>query len=79
MTKDEAILCYKASMSVFKKWLSDGAITESDLLAIDTMLAKKYGLSSRSIYLEYDLLCGEKRVIDSTVKGGSYGKKNNQN
>jgi len=70
MSKDEAILRYKASMSVFKKWLTDGAITESDLLAIDSMLAKKYGLSSRSIYLEYDLLCGEKRVMNGTAKGG---------
>ena len=43
MSKDETILRYKASMSVFKKWLADGAITESDLLAIDSMLAKKYG------------------------------------
>lgn len=77
MSKDEAILRYKTSMAVFKKWLSDGAITESDLMVIDTMLAEKYGLSSCSIFLENDLLCGEKRVIDSTVKGGRYGQKNN--
>jgi hypothetical protein len=77
MSKDEAILRYKASMAVFKKWFSDGAITEADLLAIDTMFAEKYGLSSCSIYHENDLLCGEKRVIDSTVKGGRYEQKNN--
>lgn len=69
MSKDEAILRYKASMSVFKKWLTDGAVTESDLLAIDSMLAKKYGLSSCSIYLEYDLLCREKGVMNGTAKG----------
>jgi len=70
MSKDEAILRYKTSMSVFRKWLSDGAITEADLMEIDTMLAAKYGLSSCSIFLEDNLLCKEKRVIDSTVKGG---------
>ncbi len=79
MSKEEAILRYKASMAVFKKWCSEGVITDADLLEIDTLLAEKYGLSSCSIFLENDLLCGEKRVIDSTVKGGSYGKKNNQN
>ena len=78
MSKEEAILRYKTSMAVFKKWRSEGVINDADLLAIDTLLAEKYGLSSCSIFLENDLLCGEKRVIDSTVKGGSYGKKNNQ-
>jgi hypothetical protein len=77
MSKEEAILSYKASMAAFRHYLADGAITETDPLAIDTMLAEKYGLSSCSIYLENDLLCGEKRAIDSTVKGGHYGQKNN--
>ena len=77
MSKEEAILRYKISMAVFKKWRSEGVITDADLLVIDTLLAEKYGLSSCSIFLENDLLCGEKRVIDSTVKGGSYGKKSN--
>jgi hypothetical protein len=62
MSKDEAILRYKTSMAVFKEWLAEGVISESDLLAIDTMLAQKYGLSSRSIFLENDLLCKENRA-----------------
>ena len=69
MSKDEAILRYRASMAVFKNWLSEGAITEADLRAIDTKLAEKYGLSSCSIFLENDLLCGEKRVIDGQEGG----------
>jgi len=52
MSKDEAVLRYKASMAVFKKWLSDGIISDAELLAIGAMLAEKYGLSSRSIFLE---------------------------
>lgn len=77
MSKEEAVLRYKAAMSVFKKWLSDGVISADDLLEIGTMLAQKYGLSSYSIYLENDLLCREKRVIYGTAKGGRYGQKDN--
>ncbi|MEN8494708.1 SHOCT domain-containing protein [Dehalococcoides sp. THU3] len=77
MTKEEALLHYKAAMAVFKNWLAEGAISNADLLEIDTMLARKYGLSSCSIYLENDLLCKENRVIYGTVKGGQYGQNNN--
>lgn len=52
MSKEEAILRYKASMSVFKNWFDSGAITEKDLLEISTALAEKYGLSLLSIFLE---------------------------
>ena len=75
MSKEEAILRYKTAMSVFKKWLSDGVISADDLLEIDTMLAQKYGLSTRSIFLENDLLCEENRGIYGTVKGGQNGQK----
>jgi hypothetical protein len=57
MSKEEAVLRYKASMSVFKKWAVEGLINEEELLAIDTKLAEKYGVSLSSIYRENDLLC----------------------
>lgn len=75
MTKEEAILRYKAAMAVFKNWLADGLITADDLSTIDTKLAQKYGLSSRSIYLERNLLCGENRGIYGSVKGGYHEQK----
>jgi hypothetical protein len=59
MSKNEAILHYKAAMAVFKKWLVAGVISNDDLLALDRMLVDKYGLSSRSIFLENDLLYKE--------------------
>lgn len=77
MSKQEAILRYKASMAVFKNWRAAGVISDADLLVIVTMLAKKYGLSSCSIFLENDLLCKEIRGINGTVKGGYYGQKDN--
>ena len=52
MNKEDAILRYKASMAVFKNWLAADVFSATDLLEINTILAQKYGLSSRSIFLE---------------------------
>ena len=76
MSKADAILRYKTAMSIFKNWLATGIISATDLLEINTILAQKYGLSMRSIFLENDLLCEENRGIYGTVKGGHYGQKN---
>ena len=76
MSKEDAILRYKASMAIFKNWLATGVISATDLLEINTILAQKYGLSTHSIFLENDLLCEENRGIYGTVKGGHYGQKN---
>ena len=76
MNKEDAILRYKASMAVFKNWLATGVISVTDLLAIDTLIAQKYGLSTRSIFLDNDLLCKENRGIYGTEKGGYDGQKN---
>ena len=75
MSKEDAILHYKVSMAVFKDWLASGVISAADLLEINTSLAQKYGLSTRSIFLENDLLCEDNRGIYGTVKGGHYGQK----
>jgi len=50
MSKELAIIHYRASMSIFNSWASKGIITEAELLTIDTMVAQKYGLSFDSIY-----------------------------
>ena len=76
MSKGDAILRYKAAMSIFKNWLATGVISATDLLEINTILAQKYDLSTRSIFLENDLLCEENRGIYGTAKGGHYGQKN---
>jgi hypothetical protein len=60
MSKDDAVLRYKTAMAVFKKWLSEGVITEADLSTIDTILSEKYGLSSTSIYRETACNVGKK-------------------
>ena len=78
MTKEDAILRYKAAMAVFTKWLAGGFISADEMSVIGARLARKYGLSMRSIYLERNLLCGEKRVIYGSVKGGCHEQKDHE-
>ena len=63
MDKQDAVMRYKAAMAVFKGWRDDGLITQEELLAIDTRLAAKYGLSSCSIYRENGLIKPQNRGI----------------
>ncbi len=47
---------YLASMLQAKKMLSMGILTREDYAKIDTIIAKKYGISSCSLYRGIDLL-----------------------
>ena len=50
MSKEQAVLRYETAMAVFKRWVRDGLISKEELEQIDTMIAKRYGLSLGSIY-----------------------------
>ena len=50
MNKERAIIHYTTALTVFRKWLAEGIITEEELAKIETIIAEKYGLSSCSIY-----------------------------
>lgn len=50
MNKEEALICYKATISIFQHWLDQGFISPEELRQIDTIIAEKYGISSCSIY-----------------------------
>lgn len=50
MCKEKAIINYRMAMSVFRKWLVEGILTEEELTKIDIIIARKYGLSPCSIY-----------------------------
>jgi hypothetical protein len=50
MSKERAIIHYRAAMAVFARWLKEGIIDEDDLAAIEEQVAQKYGLSAGSIY-----------------------------
>ena len=47
---------YLASMLQAKKMLSQGILTPEDYAKIDTIIAKKYGISSCSLYRGIDLI-----------------------
>lgn len=44
------ITAYRISMSVFRGMLREGIITEKEYSKIDTIMAKKYGISSCTIF-----------------------------
>lgn len=78
MTKEEATLRYRAAMAVFTKWLASGLISADEMSVVSAKLARKYNLSTRSIYLERNLLCGEERVIYGSAKGGYHEEENHE-
>lgn len=44
------VAAYRIVMSLAKELLAKGIITESDYRIIDTIIAKKYGLNSYTIF-----------------------------
>jgi lambda repressor-like predicted transcriptional regulator len=54
MTRErrQAIMAYKSTVAVFRKWLSYGLISQTDYSRIERIIAEKYGLSSCSIWRE---------------------------
>ena len=52
---------YLSSMAQFKKMLSMGILTPDDYAIINTIIAKKYGISLCSLYRGIDLLYSNSR------------------
>jgi len=50
MIKAMVIIHYTTALKVFKKWIAVGIFHEDELIIIETAIAEKYGLSTRSIY-----------------------------
>jgi len=49
---EKAVMAYKATVAVFRKWLSDGLISMPDYNKIERITAEKYGMSPCSIWRE---------------------------
>jgi hypothetical protein len=47
---------YQMSMTVFKKWLSEGLLTEEEFTVIDTKLKRKYEPKIGSLFSDPSLL-----------------------
>ena len=54
--KYQTIFQYQSVMAWVRSLLNDGIITQSEYNKIDTNIAKKYGISSCSIYRSNNLL-----------------------
>ena len=59
----DSICCYKSAMVQARLMLLKGILTEDEYATIDTMMAKKYGLSSCSLFRENDLLYKESEMF----------------
>ena len=59
MDKTEAVFRYHISMALIRSMVDIGILDPEDLPAVSDTLAKKYGLSLCSIFLDSDLLCRE--------------------
>ena len=49
----ENMMLYRTSLALLKSLAEDGTFTEKEYRKLSTMLARKYGLSSGSIFAEY--------------------------
>jgi hypothetical protein len=50
MSRETALIHYRAAVAVFRTWLESGLITDADYNEIEAAAAEKYGLPERSIY-----------------------------
>lgn len=50
MKKDQSIIHYRTTMSVFKKWFDQGIISTEEFHKIETIIARKYSIPINSIY-----------------------------
>ena len=48
----ENMMLYRTSLALLKRLAEDGTFTEKEYRKLSTMLARKYGLSSGSIFAE---------------------------
>lgn len=60
---------YKSAMAQARLMLSNGILTKTEYLEIDTMMAEKYELSSCSLFRNNDLLYKENDGNMSHYKG----------
>ena len=65
--KDD-LINYIATMVQAKTMLKKGIITSDDYTTIEILMAKKYGLSDKSIFRQYRLTSGPSRVSNMIRK-----------
>ena len=52
MDKLQRIIAYKVALSIFRKWMQEGIITQAEFKKCEVRIAEKFGISLCSIYRE---------------------------
>lgn len=52
MDKLQRLTAYKLSVSIFRKWMQEGIITQAEFQKCEIRIAKKFDISLCSIYRE---------------------------
>lgn len=68
--ENRVLMCYVTAMQVVMRWLDRGLITEKDYLKIDTIMAEKFGVSTRSIWRRNNLMFFRPSGNMPATKGG---------
>jgi len=64
------LMHYMAAMNIIRQWLNGGMITAADYAQIDTIVAEKFGIPSRSIWRENNLIIFDTNGNMPPTKGG---------
>ena len=70
MYDETDLMKYKAAMHMVRRWLKVGIINADDYAQIDTIIAEKFGIPSRSIWRENNLIILETNGNMPPTKGG---------
>ena len=70
MYDETELMHYMAAMNIIRQWLNGGMITDADYAQIDTIVAEKFGIPSRSIWRENNLIILDTNGNMPPTKGG---------
>ena len=68
--ENRALMCYVTAMQIVGDWLTRGLISEGNYSQIDTIMAEKFGVSTRSIWRRNSLMFLQTGGNMPATKGG---------
>lgn len=70
MDENRALMCYVTAMQIVGDWLTQGLISGENYSQIDTIMAEKFGVSTRSIWRRNSLMFFRTGGNMPATKGG---------
>lgn len=68
--ENRVLMCYTTAMQIVAGWFDRGLITEGNYSQIDTIMAEKFGVSTRSIWRRNNLMFFRPGGNMPATKGG---------